>query len=316
MKVVVIGYGSIGKRHVDNLIALGINEIVLCRSTLKGNNNNLKEINRLEDIISINPGFVIVSNPTSKHFEVLEFLIKNQFNILCEKPLVHKPEQLLFLKELLNDYKGIARVVFNLRFHPCIQKTREIIKTNKLGRIHFARFFVGQYLPDWRPNTNHLESYSASKEMGGGVVLDLVHEIDIAEYLFGSPDGVINSLVDRVSKVTVDSPDVAEVLYKSEDKVVINIHMDYLYRGYARHFLICGSNFNLKCDLFENTIQISGDKNEIIETFKFSDFERNDMYYGVLEDFIEVIKNKKSRSTLPSFLENESVMNTCFQVIN
>ena len=228
MKVVVIGFGSIGKRHVNNLISLGIHDITLCRTQANGNALNLKEIEHLEDIIKINPDFVIVSNPTFLHFETLEFLIRNHFNILCEKPLLHKSKEWDSLKLILNSYEGHARIAFNLRYHPCIIKVKNIINSNELGAINFARFLVGQYLPDWRPNTNHLEGYSAKKEMGGGVVLDLVHEIDIAEYLLDKPKGNIQSIVSKVSDVTVDSVDIAEILYQTTDHVIVNIHMDYL----------------------------------------------------------------------------------------
>lgn len=316
MKAVVIGNGSIGKRHINNLISLGIDNITLCRSSLKGNDLNLKEIVGLEEILKIQPNFVIVSNPTSLHFKTLEFLIQNQFNILCEKPLLHLSKEWELLKPLLKNYKGFSNVVFNLRYHPCIQKTKELLDNNELGEINSARFFVGQYLPDWRPETNHLECYSAHKEMGGGVVMDLVHEIDLAEYLLGKPKGQIHSIASKVSDVTIDSLDIAEVLYKTGNNKIVNIHMDYLYRGYSRHFLISGKEFNLHCDLFENTIKVTGNQNEQIQSFEFKDFERNDMYLNLLDDYIKGLTNTNYQSELPSFYDNESVMNTCFQINN
>tara|TARA_B100000768_G_scaffold181481_1_gene204659 strand:- start:3351 stop:4301 length:951 start_codon:yes stop_codon:yes gene_type:complete len=314
MKVVVVGYGSIGKRHVRNLISLGVKDIVLYRFSANGNELNLKEVSELEDIIKISPDFVIVSNPTSLHFQTIVFLIKYHFNILCEKPFLHKPKEWDLLKPLLKNYKGITNVVFNLRYHPCIQKVKELLQNNRLGEIYSGRFFVGQYLPDWRSGINHLESYSAFKDMGGGVIMDLVHEIDVAEYLLGKPQGQIHSIVSKVSDVTVDSPDIAEVIYRTINSGIVSVHMDYLYRGYSRHFSICGKEANLHCDLFENTIKITGDKNKHIEYFEFKDFERNDMYLNLLRDYIKGLTNTTYQSNLPSFYENESVMRTCFQI--
>jgi predicted dehydrogenase len=316
MKVVIVGYGSIGKRHVKNLISIGVKDIILCRSSLNGNELNLKEVTELADIIKINPDFVIVSNPTSLHFQTLKFLVQYQFNILCEKPFLHRPEEWDLLKPFLKNYKGNANIVFNLRFHPCVQKVKELIFEGTLGKIHSARFFVGQYLPDWRPETNHLDSYSASKRMGGGVVMDLVHEIDVAEYLLGKPHGEIHSIVSKVSDVTVDSADIAEILYSTINREIVNIHMDYLYRGYSRHFSICGKEANLHCDLSKNIIKITGDKNKKIEYFEFKDFERNDMYLDLISDYIKGLTNTSFQSSLPSFHENESVMHTCFQINN
>ncbi|RMZ49959.1 gfo/Idh/MocA family oxidoreductase, partial [Flavobacteriaceae bacterium PRS1] len=305
MKVVVIGYGSIGKRHVKNLISLGIHDIILCRKKAKGNDLGLLEIENVEEIIKINPDFVIVSNPTFLHFQTLEFLIQNQFNILCEKPLLHSPEEWNLLKSLLGHYNGFSKIIFNLRYHPCIIKVKEIIASEELGKINFARFFVGQYLPDWRPDINHLESYSAKKGMGGGVVLDLVHEIDIAEYLLGQPQGKIHSIATKVSDVTEDSNDIAEIIYQTSNNEIVNIHLDYLYRGFARNFLISGKEYNLHCDLLENTIQFTGNQNKQIKTFEFKDFVRNDMYYNLLEDYIKGLTNPEHQTKLPSFYENE-----------
>ena len=146
--------------------------------------------------------------------------------------------------------------------------------------------------------------------------MDLVHEIDIAEYLLGTPLGKILSFASRISNVTIDSPDIAEIIYQTRYKSVMNIHMDYLYRGYSRHFTISGTKANLYCDLFENTIKITGDQNILIEMFEYKDFERNDMYLHLLENYINVLKDSYFYSKLPSFIENESVMNTCFQVNN
>jgi len=316
VRVVVIGYGSIGKRHVDNLITLGVNDIVLCRSSIQGNELNIREIDNLEDIIKINPDFVIVSNPTFMHFETLKFLVQNQFNILCEKPLLHKLKEWNLFKIELEEYKGFNNVIFNLRFHPCIKKIKEILNNNELGKINSARFFVGQYLPDWRPGINHFENYSANKSMGGGVVLDLVHEIDVAEYLLGKPQDKIQFIASKVSDVTVDSFDIAEILYKTRNNEIVNIHMDYLYRGYSRHFVISGKDANLHCDLFKNKIKITGDQNQELKFYEFKDFDKNDMYLHLLEDYIKALNNSDYKSDLPSFHENESVMNTCFQINN
>ena len=152
--------------------------------------------------------------------------------------------------------------------------------------------------------------------MGGGVVMDLVHEIDLAEYLLGKPQGQIHSIVSKVSNVTIDSPDIAEIIYKSINSEIVSIHLDYLYRGYSRHFSICGNEANLHCDLFKNTIKITGDNNKQIEHFMFENFERNDMYLNLLRDYMKGLTNTTYQFNLPSFIENESVMSTCFQINN
>lgn len=312
--VVVIGYGSIGKRHVDNLISLGVTNITLVRSRLSGNKYDLNEINDLVEILKINPDFVILSTPTSLHFSSLKFLISNNINILSEKPLVQNEKEWTYLKKLLLNSTSKNRIIYNLRLHPCVQKVKQLLAKNKLGKINYSRFFVGQYLKDWRPNVNHLESYSSFRNKGGGVILDLVHEIDLAEYLLGRPKDKIFHISDKVSNVTVDSFDVSEIMYKTENKNIVNIHLDYLYKGYSRNFLINGSDFNLFCDLNKNTIEISGDSNKVEECYIFDKFKKNDMYLNVIRDFILCLN--EGQTLLPSFKDNISVMKTCFKVNN
>lgn len=312
MKVVVVGFGSIGKRHVNNLISLGIEDITLCRSKKTGNFLNLKEIDTLEEILLIKPNFVVVSNPTALHYETLQFLISNNINVLCEKPLLSSKKQWAPLENSLKKYNGKSKVVYNLRLHPCVQKVKEILEDNSIGSINYARFFVGQYLPDWRPNTNHLDSYSSHKKMGGGVVLDLIHEIDIANYLLGKPKEEVQFISKKISNVTVDSVDVAEIIYLSENNQLVNIHLDYLYRGYKRDFLINGSKFNLVCNLSKNTVKITGDNNQIVEQYSFNNFCRNDMYIDALKDYLKSLNNEDG--ILPSFIENIPVMETSFIV--
>ena len=106
------------------------------------------------------------------------------------------------------------------------------------------------------------------------------------------------------------------LIYKSINSEIVNIHLDYLYRGYSRHFSICGNEANLHCDLFKNTIKITGDNNKQIEHFKFENFQRNDMYLNLLHDYMKELTTTTYQSNLPSFIENESVMSTCFQINN
>ncbi|MBT3748588.1 MAG: Gfo/Idh/MocA family oxidoreductase, partial [Bacteroidetes bacterium] len=196
MKIGMIGYGSIGRRHVENLLFLGQKDIVLLREIGVGNPHNLQEVSTIEDLILAKPQAIILANPTSMHSKYLELILKDGIDILAEKPLVSSISEVNRLERELIEYSGVGMTAFNLRFHPCIQKAKEILSSGLLGNIYSARLYVGQYLPDWRPGKNYSEIYSAKKELGGGVVFDLIHEIDIACDLFGVPTGRISSIVD------------------------------------------------------------------------------------------------------------------------
>lgn len=285
-KVGLIGYGSIGKRHLKNLLISGVKEIALLRALGNGNEFGLKEYYSPDDFFRQPFDFIILSNPTSEHHKFLVRMITTNQNIFCEKPVVGKPEEAGQISQMLSNYKGKSITAFNMRFHPCISRTAQIINEGQLGNIYSARFFVGQYLPDWRPQTDYSKSYSAIRSLGGGVTLDLVHEIDLALYLVGSPVSSIYSIADKFSNLKIETEDLTEILFRSSNGALVSIHLDYLYRGYRRNFELIGEKVNLYCDLFNNTVKIFDDKNQIILDEAFPDFQRNDMYLSLLKYYI------------------------------
>ena len=310
MTFVIIGCGSIGNRHAKNLLSLGYNDIYFYRNRGVGNELNLPEVRNLCEVKEINPDLTLICNPTSLHFKFLEFCLINNLNILCEKPLVNNNSELKKLAPLIENSLSILRVSFNLRYHPCVIKAKEILDDGLLGKINYSRFFVGQYLPDWRPHINHLNSYSAHENMGGGVLKDLIHEIDLAVFLNGIPVSEIKSMSLKVSDVTVNSEDVAEILFKNSLGGLTNIHLDYLYRGLRRYFMINGEKANLFCDLTNNKIVVDNGHKSILE-HQVLDYQKNSMYLTLLEKTIDEVVNKKT-SLLPDFMETKVAHEICF----
>ena len=177
MKFGVIGYGSIGQRHVRNLLSLGYEDIVLLRNTGSGNEHDLTEFSDMQAFLDAHLDTVIISNPTSLHAEYVTQVLAQDIHVMVEKPLVATLEEWHSLQVQLEHYSGIGMTAYNMRFHPCVRETHHILSSEKLGKIYSARFFVGQYLPDWRSEIDYSKSYSASRKMGGGVLFDLIHEI-------------------------------------------------------------------------------------------------------------------------------------------
>jgi predicted dehydrogenase len=292
MKIGLIGYGSIGKRHISNLNSFGYWDISLFREKGKGNQHGLKEFYDFNEFISIDYDFIILSNITSLHFKYIKTLVQKNLNILVEKPIVSTLTELFELQQLLPHYTGLGMVAYNTRFHPCVMEIKQIIEKDIIGKPLYARFFIGQYLPDWRPNFDYRESFSAKKSLGGGVASELIHEVDLAIELFGKPKGEIKSIVSKISELEIETEDVADYLYISSNDVVISIHTDYFYRGYKRQFEIVGSNANISCDLFSATIIVTGPENHKILEKDFPSFQRNDMYMLLLQYYLGCINNK------------------------
>jgi predicted dehydrogenase len=259
----------------------------------------------MQAFLDARPDAVIIANPTKMHVEYITQILPRNIHILVEKPLVANIEELQLLQDQLVNYTGIGMTAYNMHFHPCVRFAKKILGKEKLGKIYSARFFVGQYLPDWRPDADYSKSYSASREMGGGVLFDLIHEIDLACFLVGEPVGRISCQVDKVSDLQIETEDLAELLYRTDDNSFVSIHLDYLTRGYQRYIEIIGSQSSLWADLFSNKVTVTSESGEAEEKF-FPEFSKNDMYLDMLSGFINCI-NKKN--TPPASLQYGLISN-------
>lgn len=292
MKVGLIGYGSIGKRHVKNLLTLNYPDITLFREKGRGNEFNLKEEYDFDSFAKKDFNFIIISNPTTFHFKTALPFIKSNSNLLIEKPVVFEKAEYLAMKKLLKEYCGFGMVAYNMRFHPCVTKVKQIINDGSLGKVYSSRFFVGQYLPDWRPDQDYRTGVSALKNLGGGVVFELIHEIDMALFLFGKPVSEVSSVALRLSALEIETEDISEIMFLSENNVIISIHQDYLNRDYRRTIEIVGEKGTLYCDLKTSGIKIISEKGSILLD-EIIPFERNDMYLNLMKFYTECLINRK-----------------------
>src|SRR4030067_1623976 len=291
MNVLVVGCGSIGKRHINNLIKL--NNIVSVfvytknKNCLKelDNENKIKTINNLDDI---KPDFAIIANETHKHIDTAISLAERGINLFIEKPLSHSLAKTDALRNIVKE-KGLkAYVAYNLRFLKAMGYVKEQISKKAIGDLYFARIEVGQYLPSWRADRDYKNSYSASREKGGGVALDLSHEIDYMRYLFGDPSNwkVVKA---KVSNLEIDSEDIFEGIYLYDNNFICIVHMDYLQLNKKREMRIVGSKGEIICDLVKNEVTVNvNNKNSAINDKGM--FDINKTYTDALMHFIESIK--------------------------
>jgi predicted dehydrogenase len=288
LRIAVAGFGSIGKRHAENLLKLDFTDIVLFRREKKGNSLGLDEITNLQDLMVNKPNAILICTPTSCHFDLIKIANDNKIPILCEKPLVTNLKDLQYVMENVS-YKNYVSVAYNMRYHPCLKFISDFLQKEHLGKPHFARFFVGQYLPDWKKNWNHLESYSAKTSLGGGVLFDLIHEVDMSQFLFGKNKDNLSANFYKLSNITIDSEDIAEITYLSDRNTLVNIHLDYLYRGYKRDLIIGLEKGTIHVNFHNNKITIRDEKQALIDNVEYAEYERNKMYIDLLKDFINKI---------------------------
>ena len=264
-KVLIIGFGSIGKRHASILSKFStISEIIILS---KQKNLPYKTIYKIEDSNKYNPDYFIISSKTSNHYDQLSYIEENFKNklILVEKPLFHK-----YLKKIIINNKVF--IGYNLRYHPIIKLIKKSIKQKTLWNINAI---YGSYLPDWRKNIDYRNSSSASKIDSGGVLLDLSHEIDFVNLFLGNleVDFVIN---DKISNLEIETDDFLCVAGHSDHGALYQIMLNYFTRESIRQIIIDGEDISIKADLINNYIIII-EKNNFTKK-RWAQLSRNSTY--------------------------------------
>ncbi|MBT8763517.1 Gfo/Idh/MocA family oxidoreductase [Desulfohalobiaceae bacterium Ax17] len=276
MRTLIIGFGSIGKRHAKVLKELYPNiDIHLVTSQEINAYKTYSELKKVSNIDKFD--YFIIASETYKHFPQLKFLENTVENktILVEKPLFIKKENLKIKKN--NVYVG-----YNLRFHPIIQEIKNKTKNEK---IIYVNAIAGQYLPTWRPERDYRKSYCATKEKGGGVLLDLSHEIDYIQHLFGKINH-IEAKNTKISDLEIDSDDLTTAIGKTNKGTIINFSIDYISKIPKRSILVHTLHETIIGDLIQNTLCI-GLKNLEKKETKFSCSDRNYTYRKMHEEIIE-----------------------------
>ncbi len=241
-KVFIIGKGSIGLKHFKILKKINKSLVIEISSSRSINFSNKKFIEKLK---LFNPDYVIIASPATYHFLHLKILERNLKKkvVLVEKPLFHK--NYLLPKKLKNKYF----VGYNLRFDPVINYFKNFLKNKDYFHININ---CSSFLPSWRKNINYKKSVSANKKLGGGVLLELSHEIDYLIWLFGVPK-IIRSTSLKISNLKINTDDFFNLIAK-KGKTIINLSMNYFSLHKKREIVVDSKDFSLHGDLRNNSI--------------------------------------------------------------
>lgn len=293
MKVCFFGLGSIGKKHLGNLIEYcQLNKFDLTVHAYRSSEGSSKiqgvdkEVYRIEDLDE-DYDIAFITNPNSEHFNTIKLMKNRCNNMFIEKPIF---DHINYDLESLSLEKGTYYVAAPLRYTGIVEKLKEILKEENIFSI---RALCSSYLPEWRPNQDYRNVYSAKKELGGGVSIDLIHEWDYLIYLFGFPEEVLN-IQGKYSQLEIDSEDLSIYIGKYKDKI-IELHLDYFGRVARREVEIYTENAVIIGDFINKkiTIRTKGESREInIKT-------ENDMYKLEILNFMEMIlKGKENINTI------------------
>lgn len=289
-RIAFCGLGSIAKRHLKNVCTY-LSErddsfvIDLYRSRLgRDLPEDIKPFVDHQYLLESEPidvyNVVFVTNPTSMHYETLKRFIAHTESFFIEKPIF---DSITVDERIFEDLQGInCYVACPLRYNPVLQYVKDNIN---LKEIIAARAISSSYLPDWRPGQDYRLCYSAHRDMGGGVGIDLIHEWDYLTSFFGMPDKCY-SIQDKISDLEIDSDDIAIYIAKS-GKTTIELHLDYFGRKTTRILELYTADDTIKCDILGGFITYQN-KGECI----IMDAERNAFQMAEIKHFFDIIEHK------------------------
>lgn len=262
MRILIVGYGSIAKRHLINLgEECDGAELAVLRLWNKSQPEPPAQvcIERfffdIDAAIAWNPKFVFITSPATTHVDLAKAFLSLDCSIYVEKPISHSLTEVVSLREALGRSPGLIMVGYHLRFHPAYKALKQAIRDSLIGDIFSARIVVGQWLPDWRGDSDYRMGVTAQRSLGGGALLELSHEIDYAIDLFG-PIASVQAMSSRRSDLDIDVEDSVDILLEAKSGVQLNMHLDILQRNVTRYCTIVGEQGTLELDFLASTVKI------------------------------------------------------------
>jgi predicted dehydrogenase len=312
MKFLIAGLGSIGRRHLNNLLALGEQDILLLRSghsTLPDQALDSYPVETDQAVaLSQQPDAVIISNPTSFHLNVAIPAAQAGCHLLLEKPISHTMDGVNDLREAVQRGGGQVLVGFQFRFHPSLQKIASLLSESAIGRPLSFRAHWGEWLPGWHPWEDYRRGFSARADLGGGVILTLSHPLDYLRWLFGTVE-TLWSFAGRLGDLDLDVEDTAEIGLQFACGVFGSVHLDYNQRPPAHTLEIIGTHGVIRWDNADGVVRVVkmiDERKDLTprppslvgkgENYPLpAGFERNDLFLAEMRHFLAVCRSE----TLP-----------------
>lgn len=286
MNILIIGLGSVGKKHLFVLKKNYPNSTIFALRTSFNSENISGVINVYSfEELDIEFDFIIIAAPTFLHEDFILKSLKYKCPLFIEKPILHSLKNKSIISQKLKSNNILTYTACNMRFHPCILKLRDFIKQNNNSIIE-VNVYCGSYLPNWRMGVDFKKTYSSSAKLGGGVHLDLIHELDYCIWIFGKPNSV-KKTIRKISHLEIDSFDYANYLM-IYNNFTINITLNYYRKDAKRQIEVVTKDETIIFDLISNKIE----NNKKIITY-YEKFEMIETYEKQLKYFIDNLNKPK-----------------------
>lgn len=312
MKVLMVGLGGIGQRHVRNLRTVlgsdveilafrvrGLRHVVTPQLQVAPGRDVEKEygiqvFDSLPAALAEGPQVAFICNPSSLHVPIATACVRAGCDIFLEKPVSDNMDGVLELLSVVESRRRVAMVGYQLRFHPCYQALQQAVSDGSLGRILAVRATVGEYLPGWHPYEDYRQMYASRADLGGGVIVSQIHEFDYLYSLFGPPQRVF-SLGGHASRLEIDVEDVASTLMEFQvngRSLPVHLHQDYLQRPASRGCEVIGDQGKAIMDLTSLSFTRYNGDGEIAASDRWENFDRNQLFLDQLRHFLDCVARR------------------------
>lgn len=313
MKVLAVGLGAIGQRHVRNLRALlgdslelfafrvrGFKPIVTPGMEIDPHGNveseyGVRVFDSLESALAQGPQIALICNPTSLHIPAAVACVDAGCDLFLEKPVSRSMEGVAELIDAVDKNRRVLMVGYQYRFHPCVRGLQEIVSSGLLGHILAVRAVVGEYLPAWHPYEDYRQTYAARADLGGGVILSQIHEFDYLYSMFGPPRRLF-SVGGHWSRLEVDVEDCASTLMEccfDGRPLPVHIHQDYLQRPPCRGCEVIGDQGKALMDLAGLSLSRYDREGRLSDFREWKNFERNQLFVDEMRHFLECVETRR-----------------------
>jgi predicted dehydrogenase len=314
MKILIAGLGGIGQRHFRNLITVlgdpGLIRAVDPRpnipvltdklqveanATLEGK-YGLEIYPDLDAGLSWHPDAVFICTPTSMHIPTALSAVHAGCHVFIEKPLSHNLEKVDVLLEQVEKHRLLAFMGYQMRFHPSLKRLHELMIERKIGNILSVRADIGEYLPGWHTYEDYRQMYASRLDLGGGVILSQIHEMDYLYWMFGLPTSIY-TLGGQLSQLELDVEDTAEILmnFSAEKRSYpVSLHVDYVQRPPSRSCQVLGDSGKITLDLVNPVVTVYDEKGMEIEKSSYLEFQRNEMFLNEVSSFLDALAGKST----------------------
>lgn len=309
MKILMVGLGGIGQRHLRNLRTLLGSRAEISAYRVRGQSAvltdglqvetgssleekfRLRVFHDLDEALNDGPRAVVVCNPSSLHLPVALQAARAGCHLFLEKPVAHCLEGTEALAALVEKNNLQVLVGYQLRFHPCIRHVGSLLRQNAVGGLIGVQAEIGEYLPGWHTYEDYRQMYAARRDLGGGVVLSQIHEMDYLYSFFGLPRSLY-AIGGKLSSLEIDVEDTASVLMDYAG-MAVSLHMDYIQRPPCRTLKIIGNEGILWADLRQPLVRRYDAHGALCEETVFGDFERNRLFLDEMAHFLACVEGRE-----------------------